>query len=355
MLHTAAIYFDGISSVPQPIELTLDELQGQLVFRTSNAISNKWNIEAITFEHIGNTLEVRQTDNILALIKTEDADFISNFLNYLNKSGHLGWYHKFTHLSMRTYLILAAILVGLIVVSYLVIIPWMAEKAVSVIPRSYDSSIGQKYYKQFTDENSVDSAKTETLNEFARQLNLNNELSIRFSVIRSSTVNAFALPDGHIVVFTGLIDLMKNYDELAGLIGHEVTHVNNRHSMKMLCRDISGSIFVAIVFNNSNGISTLISNNAQRLQSLSYSRRFEQEADEEGTKLMIQNHINPLGMTRLFTRLKSEEKFIVPAFISTHPLTTDRIEAINKLISQLPHSNIKNPTLEELFIEIKNE
>ena len=76
---------------------------------------------------------------------------------------------------------------------------------------------------------------------------------IKFSVINSETVNAFALPDGNVVVFTGIIDLMDDYDELAGLIGHEVAHVNNRHSMRMMCRNLAGYIFLSAVLSDVNG------------------------------------------------------------------------------------------------------
>jgi len=172
-------------------------------------------------------------------------------------------------------------------------------------------------------------------------------------VIDSPTVNAFSLPDGNIIVFTGLIHLMNDYDELAGLIGHEVSHVNNRHSMKMLCRNLSGYLFISAVLSDVNGIMAIIGDNVHNLQSLSYSRQFERQADEQGTQLMVLNGINPKGMTDLFTRLKSSETVVIPGFISSHPITTDRIVDINRLIQRTPHKFHKNSKLEELFRHVK--
>jgi len=354
MSRTSAIYFDGISSTPQKIELILDEQQAELVFVTAGINSHKWDIEEISFEHIGDTLEIRHIMNTSSVVKVKDVDFISGFLSLLNKNGHVGWYYRLLHLGMKAYIGMALIILGLIVGGYLVVIPWVAEKAVLIIPLSYDMSIGNTFYNEYVYQNDIDSDKTEALNLFADKLNLNNTGELHFTVVNSSTVNAFALPNGDIIVYTGLIDLMKDYDELAGLIGHEVSHVNNRHSMKMLCRNLAGYIFISAVLSDVNGIMAIIGDNVHNLQSLSFSRQFEQQADKEGTEMMIQNHINPKGMTDLFKRLQTDEKVIIPAFISSHPITTDRIETINKLIQQKTYRNIYKPELEKLFRRVKN-
>ena len=124
--------------------------------------------------------------------------------------------------------------------------------------------------------------------------------------------------------------------------------------MKMLCRNLSGYLFISAVLSDVNGIMAIIGDNVHNLQSLSYSRQFERQADEQGTQLMILNDINPKGMTDLFTRLKSSETVVIPGFISSHPITTDRIVDINRLIQRTPHKFHKNSTLEELFRQVKN-
>jgi len=353
MSLTVATYFDGISSIPQQIELTLDEQQGQLVFKTLIGI-NKWRIEEISVEQFGNTLEIRHNDNKTALIKVNNPDFSAEFLNLLKQKGHLGWYHIFIHLGIKVHILIAILILGLIVGGYFLIIPWVAEKAVLIIPEKYDASLGHTFFNEYVTKNNVDSAKTNILNEFAAGLKLNNSKPLHFTVVQSDIVNAFALPDGNIVVYTALLNKMKGYDELAGLIGHEVIHVNNRHTMKMLCRNLSGYIFISVVLTDVNGIMAVIADNARNLESLSFSRQFEQEADVQGTELMIQNGINPKGMTTLFTRLKSEEKVLVPTFISSHPMTDDRIKYINELIKNKPSFRKENKRLTELFQELKN-
>ncbi|MDD4970159.1 MAG: M48 family metalloprotease [Paludibacter sp.] len=354
MLTTTGIYFDGVSSNPQEIELKLDEQIAGLRFGTFSNQHIQWPVDEITFEHIGNSLEIRNKHHSLALIKVNDAHFATEFIAYLKSNGHLTWYQRIIQLGIKAYLAIAVLILVVIVAGYLIIIPWVSEKAVMMIPEQYDISMGHTFYNQYLATNSIDSAKTDALNKFASRLQLRNKIKLHFTVVSSTTVNAFSLPDGNIIVFTGLIDLMTDYDELAGLIGHEVSHVNNRHSMKMLCRNLSGYLFISAILSDVNGIMAIIGDNIHNLQSLSYSRQFERQADEQGTELMILNNINPKGMTDLFTRLKSSEKVTMPAFISTHPITTDRILMIKRLIKNTPHSFKPNQELKKLFLEVKN-
>ncbi|MDP4239625.1 MAG: M48 family metallopeptidase [Bacteroidota bacterium] len=353
MDHVYGQYFDGISSKPQEIELWLDKTHAELRFDLPANQTNHWAIGETSFENIGDTLEIRCSNHPLALIKVTDNDFAAEFIAYLKTKGRISFYQRAVKLESKAHVVLAVLILGIVAAVYLAVIPWGAEKAVKLIPHRYDISMGRKLYKQYLNGNSIDTAKTKALNSFARQLRLRNTQKLYFTVINSPTVNALALPDGNVIVFTGLINILNNYDELAGLIGHEVSHINNRHSMKMLCRNLSGRLFISAALSDVNGITTVIGNNVQELQSLSYSRQFERQADEEGTDLMIDNGINPKGMTELFTRLQSSENVAVPVFISSHPITTDRIVYIKRRVNDLPHRYLFDPELERLFRQVK--
>jgi beta-barrel assembly-enhancing protease len=166
-------------------------------------------------------------------------------------------------------------------------------------------------------------------------------------------MNAFALPDGSIVVYTGIIDSMKDYEELAGLIGHEVAHVNHRHSMKMLCRNLSGYLFISAILGDANGVMAVLGENVNTLQSLSFSREFEREADTEGFKIVTSNEVNPKGMSTLFKRLQNEKTISIPEFLSSHPVTKDRIRHIDEMIKTKPFQSKDNSKLSLLFQRIK--
>ena len=255
---------------------------------------------------------------------------------------------------MKAHILFTVFIFVVIGLGYFYAVPWIAEKAVVVIPEEYDSNLGETFFEQNMLFNEIDTRKTKALNSFAKELNLKNTKKLKFTVVNSPIVNAYALPDGNIVVFSGILNTMKNYDELVGLIGHEVAHVNHRHSLKMMCRNLSGYLFVSAILGDANAVMATIGDNVNSLQSLSFSRKFEHEADAEGFAIIALNKTNPIGMSNLFKRLQDKEFVSIPEFLSSHPMTTDRINYINELIKKNPFGFKENAKLKKLFLEIKN-
>lgn len=355
MIQAAAIYFDGISSRPQPVNLVLDSANSILVIHHDDSKISRWKTNEISIDQIGNSMEIRYSDNSQQLLKVTDKAFVKALKSLLKEKGRFGWYERLLEMGPRVHLSLAVIILGIIALVYYFALPKIAEKAVVLIPESYDNTMGESFYNEYVNYSSIDSAKTNALNQFARQLKLNNTKELKFTVVNSEVINAFALPDGNIVVFTGIIDLMQNYGELASLICHETIHVNERHSMKMLCRNLAGYLFLSVVISDVNSILTIIGDNLHSLQSLTYSRQFEKEADLKGFELLIQNNIDPKGMANLFQRLQQDSDKLLPEFASSHPITENRINYINKLIKKNIPNSIENPVLEEYFNQIKSE
>ena len=192
------------------------------------------------------------------------------------------------------------------------------------------------------------------MNVFAQKIDLKNTKKLSFTVVKSKEVNAFALPDGNIVVFTGIIEKMKNYDEVVGLLGHEASHVNNRHSIKMLCRNLSGYLFVSLILGDANGVMAVIGDNVNSFQSLSFSREFEHQADVDGFKILVDNKVNPKGMSNLMKRLQNEHSDIIPEFLSSHPVTANRIHYIDEMIKTKKYSYEEKTVLTTLFQKLKD-
>lgn len=348
---TTAIFFDGESSINQEIELFFDFEKQILFFETSKTKQNIWEIEAILFDEKGKKLNLQYGNNPIQNIVIEDENFIKNLNFSRNKNNN--WYEKLINLGVTFHITLALLILGIIGLSYLYVIPFVAEKSLVLIPENYDTKLGQLFFDQNMVFNEIDTAKTKTLNLFAKELILKNKKKLQFFVVNSSEVNAFALPDGSVIIYTGILKSMKNYDELVGLIGHEVAHVNNRDSMKMLCRNLSGYLFISAILGDVNGIMATIGDNVNTLQSLSFSREFEHQADSDGFEILTLNKVNPKGMSTLFERLKVENKLSIPKFLSSHPITEDRIAYINKLIKSKSFPFEENLKLKSLFQELK--
>lgn len=349
-----AKYFDGKSSAVQHTTVVFNDAMNEFHFQTGDGISLSWQLEELQFELYGSLLEIRNKNYSSAILKIDNGDFSKKFYDAMKQNKRIDIHSRLLNLGFSKITAIAICLLGLIVLAYFYILPTVAEKSATLLPESFDNEIGNVFMNTFLDHNDLDTIKTKYLEEFAAELDLKNTKPLRFAVVKSDEVNAFALPNGQIVLFSAILEDMESPDELVALLGHEAAHINHRHSIQMLCRNLSGYMMVSLLFSDVNGVMAVIADNAQQLHSLSYSRGFEQEADEQGLKILIDNNINPNGMVKLFEQLEKESKFSIPKIISSHPLTKDRKENMQKNISEAVYEVKPNDKLTSIFEHIKN-
>src|SRR5690606_26972642 len=166
------------------------------------------------------------------------------------------------------------------------------------------------------------------------------------TVIESDIKNAFALPGGEIIVYSGLISKMESYPEMVALLGHEAGHVYSRHSLRLLVKNISLGILINLVLQDFASISGYLISKGMELEQLSYSREAEKEADEFSFRIFKRNHIPPKGIVDLFNKLnETSENGSVPEFMMTHPKLENRISSINKIIMEDPYPVQMNDSL----------
>lgn len=349
-----AKYFDGQSSASQQTTVVFNDTMNEFRLQTADGISVVWQLEDLQYEQYSSLLEIRNKNYSGAILKIDDKDFLGIFFDAMKKNKRIGIHTRLLNLGLSKITAIAICLLGLIVLAYFYLLPPIAEKSAELLPESFDNEIGNVFIETFLNENDIDTTKTKYLEQFVSELNLKNKKPLRFIVVKSKEVNAFALPNGQIVVFSAILKNMKSSDELVALLGHEASHVNHRHSTKMLCRNLAGYMVVSLLFSDVNGIMAVLADNAQQLHSLSYSRGFEQEADEQGLKILMDNNVNPNGMIKLFEQLEKESKISIPKIISSHPLTNERKENMKKIISKSVYEIKPNESLNSIFEHIKN-
>jgi len=261
----------------------------------------------------------------------------------------------YTFKSKRSSMILLIfIFLGLGIFTFLYLIPLAGEKAANLIPVEAEIQLGESIGKIYMDQRDSNDSANYYMREFVKQLNFDDTYKIDVRVIESEEINAFALPGGKIFVYSGIIDKMESYEELVALLGHEVTHVINRHSLKSICRSAATGIFIATLFGDITGISSGILSQADKFKQLDYSRDLETEADNDGLEIMMENKIDPKGMVDLLELLKIEGESMSPymKYLSTHPDTDARISNI----SANPNAKTDfpdNKKLEEIFKKLK--
>ena len=238
------------------------------------------------------------------------------------------------------------------------IIPYLGAKAIG---RQQEIEMGDRIHAVLLAEaqargEAIDQQGTNRLQDFADQLQLSKNYPIRLTLVKSNTVNAYALPGGNVVVYTGLLKKLNTPEALAALLAHECTHVNERHSLRSLLRSAASTIVLASVFGDASGIAAVLVNNAEALNGLRYSRSLEKEADSKGMELLLQNGIAAEGMRQLMQTLQQEDgknpgSF---SFLSTHPLTEDRLKETNRFLEKHPQQAGAREDLHTLFEKIKS-
>ena len=166
-----------------------------------------------------------------------------------------------------------------------------------------------------------------------------------FRVVDSSEVNAFALPGGPIYVNSGIVELCDTEDELASVIGHEMSHVAARHATQMLTtQNLTQLALIAAISVVPIPIPPIAWEGAKLgyvLALLQYGRGKESEADRLGLELMNNAGYDPHGMSSMFRKLSEQQRSlpsVVERFFSSHPLSEDRMAAAERLAAELPRA-----------------
>ncbi|MER3496708.1 MAG: hypothetical protein C4320_08040, partial [Armatimonadota bacterium] len=166
----------------------------------------------------------------------------------------------------------------------------------------------------------------------------NEPWKFTFDVIESKDVNAFALPGGPVFFYTGILDRMRSEDELAGVLGHEMTHVFREHWAYSM-RDAQKKD-IGITLGSLFGIRTDVLRGAALLSSitdLSFSRSHETQADETGFAILVRAGYNPEGMVTVFKMLQSLGGK-QPEFLSSHPDPGNRVKRLQSFITKTPRA-----------------
>ncbi|KAL4873092.1 hypothetical protein BDV12DRAFT_182713 [Aspergillus spectabilis] len=143
-----------------------------------------------------------------------------------------------------------------------------------------------------------------------------------------SMTNAFVLPGGKVFVFTGILPICQDEDGLAAVLGHEIAHVAAHHPAERMSNSIitMGAVFLtAYLFDISGQIPSIVLN---LMYSLPNSRTQEAEADNIGLMMMSKACFNPEAAVGLWARMHKAEQQSPPQFLSTHPASYNRMEAI---------------------------
>ena len=182
----------------------------------------------------------------------------------------------------------------------------------------------------------------------------------RFYVVKEDVYNAFATPAGHIYINSGLLAAMENEEELAGILGHEISHVAARHISQKIERSkkvqlatlagVAAGVFLGIggAATASSAV-TMGSMAAGQSVMLAYSREDERQADQMGLKYLREAGYSGIGLITLLEKIRSRQWFSssdIPTYLTTHPASEDRLSFVDSWLAQNPKAENKGEVYE---------
>lgn len=221
----------------------------------------------------------------------------------------------------------------------LVLFIWQADRiaaaAATRIPIEQEVRFGEQAFEQMRSSLDLQDAGPEyaAVQALGSRLTRGSKYTYRFHVAKNEAINAFALPGGIIVVHTGLIDATRRPEELAGVLAHEVQHVEQRHSLEALVKDLGlRGVWMLVTGDIGSGV---VGRAALELTSLRFSRGAEEEADRGGFETLVANDIDPSGLADFFIVMGKKAGATPPPLLSTHPASNDRERAMRNRLQEV--------------------
>jgi len=161
-----------------------------------------------------------------------------------------------------------------------------------------------------------------------------------FNLVKEDkTINAWCMPGGKVVVYTGLLPVTQNEAALAAVMGHEIAHAIARHGNERMSQGVAvqaGGAILSVAMSTSSGATQDLFNQSYGTVSglgvLAYSRKHELEADKLGLVFMAMAGYDPKEAVAFWERMAKASKGGGPAVLSTHPSDEKRIEEIKKFL-----------------------
>lgn len=168
-----------------------------------------------------------------------------------------------------------------------------------------------------------------TVEKSLRKLNrlLKNNLDssnyvYKIHIVASDEINAFTLPGGNLVFYTGLLNLAETPEEIAAVMAHEMGHAEKKHLLSRMMKEFGISALAALIF---SGNGEVLGEILKTVVSRSFDRDQEREADMFALKLLEKSGIHPRHFVHFFEKLAAENGDMPVGVLSTHPQNAERI------------------------------
>lgn len=210
-------------------------------------------------------------------------------------------------------------------------VDWMNLLNIEQTTQNTEEKIGDLFWKMLKNtESEITSESVVTpVDSMLTRICVSNSIDrkkIKLHLLQKDEINAFALPNNHLVVYSGLITACENEAELCGVMSHELAHIEKNHVVNKLVKEIGLSVLISM--STGNGNAEIMKEALKHLSSTAYDRSLETEADLTAVEYLEKAGINPEPFANFLYRLADETKNLPSQiyWISTHPESKERAE-----------------------------
>lgn len=338
MATTTAIFYDGQSSKRHQVTLTWDKGEVKV---SGDGIARSYAVSDLNIDDgLGKIKRtVRFPDGAVA--ETSDERFVDSLQQ---RQGNGGFFKNVRRWEMSLPRALAALVLTLLICFGFIRygLPYLAAKAAFALPPATEKLMGREtlqlldraLFKPSKLPLERQKALSRLFSSITAEHREGKEWRLEFRSSADIGANAFALPSGIVVVTDDLVDMAKSDDEIAGVMAHEVGHVNQRHALRHLLQNSATALLVATLTGDITSVSSLAATMPTVLVEAKYSRDFERKADDAAVaylkkrKVPVQVYAEMLGRLDAAHWKERESTQSLGDLLSSHPDTKERIQRI---------------------------
>ena len=338
-MHWRAEFTDGRAPVMYDVRVRLGPGQLEIEDTERSLPLARWPLEQSWLDELqqGGVAHLGCRVQPDALLVLRDPSILGELRRHVGQTTRLpganGW---------RRFAAIGLALLALLAGGLYLAIPTLSRAIAARVPLEYERELGAHVLPLLGAGYCDSPAATAALAELKRRLDPGAEVAAELHVMRSDTVNAFALPGGIVVINEELLRQATGPDEVAGVLAHELEHVRHRHVLTHFVRAtlLSGAWSLAV--GDYAGLMVIDPSTAFNIVNLRFSREEEAEADAAAGAQLDRAGISRRGLHDFFQRLRAETDGM-PAWLSSHPSSESRA---NQLGAGSFHADPTKPALE---------
>jgi predicted Zn-dependent protease len=216
----------------------------------------------------------------------------------------------------------------------------MVRSLVARIPPKYEKELGDKVMAELKQEVTfvVDPKMLARLDKGVLPLLVvlpTNQVQFQFYLLDHPLPNAFALPGGHVVVTTALLEMADRPEQIAGVVAHEIAHVTLKHGFRKIVSTAGPYLVCKLFLGDRGGLVGVLGAGSQMLVSQGFSQDYELEADAQGFDYLVGAHIDPRSLPDMLRKLQLQYDRMQGTYhpngaFSSHPSTEKRIRRLEE-------------------------